>query len=150
MNGGGRCFETNCDFGRGPDGLPVSEDGVEEPDFEGTGGGGGEGFDSHCLEAESWFTVFLVGGVLVIESSWFGFVAVEGAGVASSKSSKPQASPVVLSTGDTINELEPLDFWRIGCWLVEGVIRFNEPNESICADEERVLLCWVPFAAGGC
>lgn len=25
-------------------GLLVNEDGVEEPDFEGTGGGGGEGF----------------------------------------------------------------------------------------------------------
>ena len=53
MNGGGRCFDANCGFGGGPTGLLVSEDGVEEPDLEGTGGGGGEGFDSQCLEAES-------------------------------------------------------------------------------------------------
>jgi len=44
---------VDCNFGGGPIGLFVSEDGVEEPDFEGTGGGGGEGFESHCWETGS-------------------------------------------------------------------------------------------------
>lgn len=121
MNGGGRCFDTNCDFGGGPNpnGLFVKEDGVEEPDFEGTGGGGGEGFDSHCWEAESWFTVVLVGGVPVIAGAWFDFVVIEVAGVEFSKLSKPQASSEVSLTGDTVSELEPLDIWRTGCRLAE-------------------------------
>ena len=137
LNGGGRCFEKNCGFGGGPNGLPVSEGGVEEPDFEGTGGGGGEGFDS--WKEESWFTVVLVGGVPIIEGTWFEFVAAE---VEPSKSSKPQPSSAVSLTGDTIDELEPLEVWRIGCRLVEGVIPgFSEPNEFIFAVKERGLRC---------
>jgi len=69
LNGGGRCFEANCDLGGGPIGLFVSEDGVEDPDFEGTGGGGGEGFDSHFWEAESGLKVDFIGGVPTIEGT---------------------------------------------------------------------------------
>lgn len=98
----------NCGLGRGPNGLFVSEDGVEEPDFEGTGGGGGEGFDSRCCEAESWLKAVFVGVVPTIEGIWFDFVVVEVAGVRSSKSSKPQALSGVSLTGDTISELELL------------------------------------------
>lgn len=143
MNGGGRCFDTDCDFdgGPSPNGLFVSEDGVEEPDFEGTGGGGGDGFDSHCWEAGSWFTVLLVGGVPVSGCTRFEFMAVEVEAVEPPKSSKPQASSTVSLTGDTIDEFEPPDVWRIGSWLVEGVTEFNEPKESIWEDKERVSGC---------
>ena len=108
MNGSGRGFGRFCDLGGGPNGLLVSEDGVEEPDFEGTGGGGGEGFGSHCWEAESWFRVVFVDGAPAIEDTWFEFVVAEAAGMGLSKSSKPQASSTVSLTGDTTNELEPL------------------------------------------
>lgn len=130
MNGGGLCFGTNCDFGGGPNGLLVSEGGVEEPDFEGTGGGGGEGFDNQRWEAESWFMVF-VGGVPTIEDTGSESVAAKVVGVGSSKSSKPHDESAVSLTGDTTNELEPLDVWRIGCWLVEGVIEPSAPSGFI-------------------
>ena len=115
LNGCGRCFDIDSEFVGSPNGLFVREDGVEEPDFEGTGGGGGEGFDSHCWEEESWFMVVLVGGVPAIERTWFEFVTADVASVESSKSLKPQASSVESFTGDTIDELDPLDIWRIGC-----------------------------------
>ena len=110
-------------MGGGPIGLFVNEDGVEEPDFEGTGGGGGEGFegpDGHSWEEENWFKVVFVGGVptggeTTLAGAWFEFVADEVAGVGSSKSSRPQESSTVSLTGDTINELEPLAVCRIGC-----------------------------------
>ena len=55
-----------------------------------------------------------------------------------SKSSKLQPSSVVSLIGDTIDELEPFEVWRIGCRLVEGVIPgFDEPNESIFAVKKR-------------
>jgi len=140
-------LEANCGLDGGPNGLFVSEDGVEEPDLEGTGGGGGEGFVSQCWEAESLFEVLFVGGVPTIaggEATLTGtlseFVA-EVTGVGSPGSPKPQASSTVSLTGDTIDELEPLAVWRIGCWLVEGVIWFNDPNEFVDPRKERVFSC---------
>lgn len=120
-------------------GLLVNEDGVEEPDFEGTGGGGGEGFDNRWWEAESWFTAVFVEGVPVIEDIWSKPTAAEVAGVESSRSSKPQASAVSLA-GDTTNELEPFDV----CWLVEEVIWFDKSNESnsLIEAEKEELLRW--------
>lgn len=70
--------------------------------------------------------------------------------MASSRSPKPQASSTVSLTGDTTNELEPL-VWRIGCWLFEVVIGFNELDEligSIIPEKGSALRWRVPFATG--
>ena len=72
-----------------------------------------------------------MGGEATLAGARFEFTVAEAVGVGSSKSSKPQASSGVSLTGDTIDELDPLVVWRIGCWLVEGVIRFSEPNEFV-------------------
>ena len=110
-----------CGLGRGPNGLFVSEDGVEEPDLEGTGGGGGEGFDSQCWEADSLFEVLFVGGVPTIaggEATLAGTRSefmTEVNGVGSPGSSKPHESSTVSLTGDTIDEVESLAVGRIGC-----------------------------------
>jgi hypothetical protein len=93
--------------------------------------------------------VVLVRGVPVIEGTWFELAAIEAVGVGPSRSSKPQASSAVSLTGDTINELEPLDVWRIGSRLVEEAIEFSEPNESIWVVIDGGSLCRVPFVLGG-